>query len=83
MVVDGHRRMLEDILKQKAEDHTYAPVSMSQIPLVRMTRRLMGAYTLDDTEDHKRFDDSIGMTGDWRKRGPAYEIPFRTLYAAM
>ena len=80
MVVDGHQRMLEDILKQRAEDGAYAPVSMSQIPLVRMTRRIAGAYTLAESEDHKRFDDSIGMTGDWRKRGPVYEIPFRTLY---
>jgi hypothetical protein len=53
---------------------------MSAIPLVRMSRRLAGAYTLDDTENRKRMEDSIGMTGDWRKRGPAYEIPYGTLY---
>ena len=35
---------------------------------------------MDDSEDHVSFPDSIGMTGDWRKRGPAYELPFRTLY---
>jgi hypothetical protein len=45
-----------------------------------MTRRLCGAYILHDTETHKSFDDSIGMISDWRKRGPAYEIPFRCLY---
>jgi hypothetical protein len=26
------------------------------------------------------MDSSIGMTGDWRSRGPAFEIPFGTLY---
>ena len=29
---------------------------------------------------HKGFEDSIGLAGDWRKRGPVYEIPLRTLY---
>ncbi len=79
-VVDVHYKMYEDIMKRHAEDETYLPVTMSTIPLVRMSRRIVGEYTLDDSEDRKRFEDSIGMTGDWRKRGPVYEIPFRTLY---
>ena len=28
------------------------------------------------------FEDSIGLTGDWRRPGPCFEIPFRTLYSA-
>jgi hypothetical protein len=47
-----------------------------------MTRRIAGEYTMDITEEHKRFDDSVGMVGNWRKRGPVYEVPFRTLYSA-
>ena len=46
-----------------------------------MTRRIAGEYTLDDCEMHKYFEDSIGMVSDWRKRGPVYEVPFRTLYS--
>lgn len=45
-----------------------------------MTRRLEGAYTLDESEDHAFFPDSIGMICDWRKRGPIFEVPFRTLW---
>jgi hypothetical protein len=45
-----------------------------------MSRRLVGAHTLDESENRRRAEDSIGMTGDWRKRGPAFEIPFGTLY---
>ena len=41
----------------------------------------MGAYTLDESEDHVPFSDSVGIVGDWRKRGPAFEIPYRTLYS--
>jgi len=75
-----HQKMYEDIMKNHGEDNSYLPVTMSTIPLVRMSRRLCGAYTMDDSEERKMFPDSIGMTGDWRKRGPAYEIPYRTLY---
>jgi hypothetical protein len=70
----------EDILERKAEAADFVPVTISSIPLVRMSRRLKGAYAMDDTESRVFMEDSIGMTGDWRKRGPAYELPYRLLY---
>jgi len=79
-VIAAHTKMFEDILRNRASDGDFLPVTMSTIPLVRMSRRLAGEYTLDDSENKLRFEDSIGMTGDWRKRGPVYEIPYRTLY---
>lgn len=79
-VISAHSIMYEDIMMHRKADNSYIPVTISTIPLVRMSRRLVGAYTMDDTESRKFMADSIGMTGDWRKRGPAYEIPFRTLY---
>ena len=60
------------------EQHSLA--TLASIPQLRMTRCIRGAYEMDDTEAHKSFVDSIGMAGDWRKCGPAYEIPLRTLY---
>ena len=81
-VIKAHEKMYEDILKFHEEDETYVPVTISTIPLVRMSRRLVGAYTMDEAEDRKRMEDSIGMTGDWRKRGPVFELPYRTLYGA-
>jgi hypothetical protein len=81
-VITAHDRMYEDILKHRKTDDTYVPVAISSIPLVRNSRRLVGEYTMDDFHDHKYMPDSIGMTGDWRKRGPAYEIPFRTMYCS-
>jgi hypothetical protein len=80
-VIEAHGKMYEDILKFKAEIPDYVPVTISTIPLVRMSRRIVGAYTQKDTEIREYFKDSIGLTGDWRKAGPCYEIPFRTLYA--
>jgi hypothetical protein len=79
-VLSAHKKMYEDIIKIRETDPSYTPVSTSAIPLVRMSRRLVGAYTMDESENKKHMDDSIGMTGDWRRRGPAYELPFGMLY---
>ena len=79
-VIAAHGKMYEDLLKFHTVDESYVPVTMSTIPLVRMSRRLVGAYTMDETENRTYMKDSIGMTGDWRKRGPAFEIPFGALY---
>jgi len=79
-VIAAHEKMFDDIETFHKEDKSYLPVTISSIPLVRMSRRLVGAYTMDDTEERKFMKDSIGLTGDWRKRGPQYEIPFGTLY---
>jgi hypothetical protein len=79
-VMEAHGTMYEDILAHKEKAADFVPVTISQIPLVRMSRRLDGAYVMDDTESRVRMEDSIGMTGDWRKRGPAYELPYRLLY---
>ena len=67
-------------LLSKKEDPTYEPVTIASIPQVRMTRRVDGEYTLDTPEMHTYFEDSIGMVSNWKKRGPVYEVPFRTLY---
>ncbi len=47
----------------------------------RMTRRLTGRFTLGERHVHQWHDDAIGLTGDWRRAGPVYAIPFRCLRA--
>ena len=54
---------------------------MATIPQIRMTRKIAGEYTLSHTQEHQYFEDSIGMVSNWRRRGPVYEVPFRTLYS--
>lgn len=56
------------------------PVTIPTMPSFRMTRRLSGAYELDESEEGRDFDDTIGNTGDWRKHGPVFSIPYRCLY---
>lgn len=81
MMILSHASTLNDIIKKREKDDTIFPVTIATTPQVRMTRKIIGEYTLHDTEMHKYFEDSIGMVSDWRKRGPIYEVPFRTLYS--
>jgi hypothetical protein len=46
-----------------------------------MTRRLKSDYELEESDDKKYFEDSLGMTGDWRKKGPVFFLPLRSLAA--
>ena len=47
-----------------------------------MTRRIVGEYTFTLDDDRKYFEDSVGLYSNWRKRGPVYELPLRTLYSS-
>jgi hypothetical protein len=80
MLTLSHAEMLKTYEKKKAEDDSYEINMMPTIPQLRMTRKIVGAYTMDYSEMHKEFPDSIGMVSDWRKKGPIYEIPFGCLY---
>ncbi len=77
----SHASTLNHVLRKRENDPTLVPTSVATIPQVRMTRKIVGEYTLHDTEMHKEFPDSVGMVSDWRKRGPVYEVPFSTLYS--
>lgn len=79
-VILSHEQTFNDVLARRQENPDYTLTTMASIPQIRMTRRIVGAYTLDDSEDHREFADSIGMISDWRKRGPAYHVPFGTIY---
>lgn len=78
----SHASVLRDVREQQKSDPTWEPVTLATIPQVRMTRRLVGAYTLDESEVHTPMTDSVGMVADWRRRGPVYEVPFGTLYSS-
>ncbi len=77
----SHSSVFNDFVKKRIHDPSVVPTSIAMIPQIRMTRKLVGEYTLHDTQAHTFFDDSIGMVSDWRKRGPVYEIPFGTIYS--
>lgn len=82
-VLAAHEKMFADILAMKARNGLAVPVTISSIPLVRMSRQLVGVKTMSEEDDHRALPDSVGMTGDWCRRGPAYEIPFGALHCAQ
>lgn len=77
----SHQSTYNDFLKKRKTDAEIMPVTIATIPQIRMTRKIIGEYVLSDKEMHTYFEDSIGMVSDWKKRGPVYEVPFRTLYS--
>ena len=81
MMVLSHKTMFEHWLKKREADQNAVISTIATTPQIRMTRKLAGEYTLAHTEEHTYFQDSIGMVSNWKKRGPVYEVPFRTLYS--
>lgn len=77
----SHDKILETVLDKRREDETHIPAMIASIPQLRMTRRIVGEYTFTLEDDHKYFEDSVGLYSNWRKRGPVYELPFRALYS--
>lgn len=49
----------------------YTQLLVPAIPAFRTTRRIDGIYLLTQKDYFYHFEDSIGMTGDWRRIGPA------------
>lgn len=78
----SHNAILNKVLEVKKEDETHIPATIASIPQFRMTRRIVGEYTFTLADDHKYFEDSVGLYPNWRKRGPVYELPMRSLYSA-
>ncbi len=77
----SHKATLDHWLKKRENNPNAVLSTIATTPQIRMTRRLAGEYTLAHTEEHTYFEDSIGMVSNWKKRGPVYEVPFRTLYS--
>ena len=77
----AHKTLLEHWLKKRESDPDVVISTIATTPQIRMTRKIVGEYTLSHTEKHTYFEDSIGMVSNWKTRGPVYEVPFRTLYS--
>jgi hypothetical protein len=78
------RKLLREKLKQKqaaAPGTTIYPFALPSIPDFRVTRRLHNRYSLGERHRHTWADDCIGVTGDWRRKGPIYPIPLRSIHA--
>ena len=77
----SHKYTLDDFLKRGGISKDYNLGTIATTPQVRMTRKIISDYVIDDKEMHKEFSDSVGMFSDWRRPGPVYELPYSCLYA--
>lgn len=80
------RKLLRQRLKElcahdpEADTQILMPATMA---CFRMSRRLKASTTLEEQHIHHWFDDTIGLTGDWRTCGPVYSIPLSCLLATQ
>ncbi len=81
MVEIGHAAMMRNLLERRKVLPNLVPVTIATIPEVRMTRRLVGAYTQDIDEIGVTYSDTVGVFPNWKKIGPVYELPFSALYS--
>jgi len=81
MVLQSRELFFERIEEMRCDDpdKVIELFEIPSIPCFRATRRFEGDYTLSMDDNHKWFDDTVAMTGDWRRRGPVYSIPLRCL----
>ena len=81
VMVQSHQSILKHFLQKQQDGTAQWIATLPTVPQVRMSRKIRGEYSLAEAEVHKYFEDSIGMVSDWRKRGPVFEVPYRTLYS--
>ena len=58
-------------------------LSIPEMPQIRVIRRIIGDYTFTGKEENYIFPDSVGCTGDFRRRGVFYSIPSRCLFSSQ
>jgi hypothetical protein len=80
-VLETRKLVRLKLIELKQENPKVIPLFMTSIPAFRMTRRLKGAVELEETDDKCYFDDTVGMTGSWRRSGPIFYVPLRALAA--
>lgn len=63
----------------RAAEYENYPVHLPAMAQIRKIAAIKGKYTMTSGDDFKHYEDSIGLTGDWRSAGPAWETPFAAL----
>ncbi len=82
-ILEGRRLLrerYEESYEGRGEDRQlHFPVTLPAMAQFRTTRRIVGRATMGDGEDGVRREDSVGLTPDWRRAGPIWEIPYGAL----
>ena len=59
--------------------YEHYPVHLPAMPQFRKIAAAKSQIMLNTGDYGKHFDDSVGLTGDWRQPGPVWETPLRSL----
>lgn len=74
--IDSRKMVMDHV---RSQEKKRIVTQIATIPQLRMTRRLRGIYEIDEADESKEFNDSIGCFGDWRKSGPKFYLPLSTM----
>lgn len=80
-VVESRRLALnayKDIHAQSGRKSAF-PAMLPTMADYRMTRHIVGEYTLQTGEEFTHFDDSVGVVADWRGGKDLWSLPYRAL----
>lgn len=77
------RQVLESrrLIRERCSAKGIHPFALPSIPSFRATRRLNNRFVLKWSQMHEYFDDTVGLTGDWRQAGPVFALPLRAIRA--
>ncbi|MFA6931535.1 MAG: FAD-dependent oxidoreductase [Lentisphaeria bacterium] len=84
MLLASRKLTMEDLhAKAAASGLPTYPILLPQLPCFRMTRRLNGHKVLRESDNRRWFENTLGMTGDWRYPGPIYCLSLEMLAAVQ
>ena len=78
-LISNQLQMLEKL--KKTDRNTRNIVTLPGMCQFRTTRRIDGAYVLQESDTYRHFDDSVAAICDFDRRDYLYEIPYGTLYS--
>ncbi len=80
----GSRAMAREKIAEMRERDPERDVQIFSVPTqpcFRMTRRLDAPFSMNVAHTHQYFEDTVGLISDWRKAGPVFPMPKRSLLA--
>ncbi len=82
-VLEGRRLLREYYQQQDNSRYEQFALTLPAMAQFRTTRRIVGLEAMVDGQMGLHRPSSVGLTGDWRKPGPAWEIPYGALVPAQ
>ena len=75
----SHASMLERFLHNGKISEKHGMATIPTVPLIRMSERLDGVYSLKMSDERKEFSDSVGCFASWKEIDKVFELPYSCL----